>query len=294
MNIDIDTVVSSYATITLFLLMLTIGLREGFTNLTVLWRRPSFLLRCLLASFVLVPIASMAIDAIVPMGDPVRAGMAAMAVCPGAPMLYRKLSGMKVDTALAGSYQVTMSLFAVVLVPLWIIIINLLYLRQNPNSIGDVARQIAYMQLIPITAGMVIRGWVPSLADDLLEPTDKISSRMLLGILILIVIVGLPQILRVGAVTVLGVVLFIAATIVIGHYLGGPDPKNRIALALANSSRNAGLALALVAINFENEGRVLGTIGAIALLSAVAGAIYVNLYRKQLGVVNTKKIPNGN
>ncbi len=294
MNIDIDTVVSSYATITLFLLMLTIGLREGFTNLTVLWRRPSFLLRCLLASFVLVPIASMAIDAIVPMGDPVRAGMAAMAVCPGAPMLYRKLSGMKVDTALAGSYQVTMSLFAVVLVPLWIIIINLLYLRQNPNSIGDVARQIAYMQLIPITAGMVIRGWVPSLADDLLEPTDKISSRMLLGILILIVIVGLPQILRLGAVTVLGVVLFIAATIVIGHYLGGPDPKNRIALALANSSRNAGLALALVAINFENEGRVLGTIGAIALLSAVAGAIYVNLYRKQLGVVNTKKIPNGN
>ena len=294
MDINIDTIVSSYATITLFLLMLSISLREGFANLTVLWRRPGLLFRCLLASFVLVPIASMAVDAIVPMSDPVRAGMAAMAICPGAPMLYRKLSGMKVNTALAGSYQVTMSLFAVVLVPLWIILINILYLRQNPNSISDVAQQIAYVQLIPITAGMAIRGCVPSLADDLLEPTEKISSRMLLGALIIVLIVGLPQILRVGVVTVLGVVLFIAATIVIGHYLGGADPENRIALALANSSRNAGLALALVAINFENEGRVLGTIGAIALLSAVAGAIYVNLYRKKLGVVDTQKVTANN
>ena len=282
MDFDIDTIVSSYATITLFLLMFTIGLREGFVNLTLLWRRPGLLFRCLLASFVLVPIAAMAIDTIVPMSDPVRAGMGAMAVCPGAPMLYRKLVSLKANAPIAGSYQVTMSLFAVVLVPLWIILINVLYLRQNPNTIVDVGRQIAFIQLIPITAGMVIRGWFPSLGEDLLPPTQKISSVMLLGVLVVILIVALPQVLRVGVVTVLGVVLFVAATLVIGHYLGGPTPEGRVALALANSSRNAGLALALVAINVENEGPILGAISAIALLSAVAGVIYVNLYRKKL------------
>ena len=282
MDFDIDTIVSSYATITLFLLMFTIGLREGFVNLTLLWRRPGLLFRCLLASFVLVPIAAMAIDTIVPMSDPVRAGIGAMAVCPGAPMLYRKLVSLKANAPIAGSYQVTMSLFAVVLVPLWIILINVLYLKQNPNTIVDVGRQIAFIQLIPITAGMVIRGWFPSLAEDLLPPTQKISSVMLLGVLFVILIVALPQVLRVGVVTVLGVVLFVAATLVIGHYLGGPTPEGRVALALANSSRNAGLALALVAINVENEGPILGAISAIALLSAVAGVIYVNLYRKKL------------
>lgn len=282
MDFDIDTIVSSYATITLFLLMFTIGLREGFVNLTLLWRHPGLLFRCLLASFVLVPIAAMAIDTIVPMSDPVRAGIGAMAVCPGAPMLYRKLVSLKANAPIAGSYQVTMSLFAVVLVPLWIILINVLYLKQNPNTIVDVGRQIAFIQLIPITAGMVIRGWFPSLAEDLLPPTQKISSVMLLGVLFVILIVALPQVLRVGVVTVLGVVLFVAATLVIGHYLGGPTPEGRVALALANSSRNAGLALALVAINVENEGPILGAISAIALLSAVAGVIYVNLYRKKL------------
>jgi len=282
MDFNIDTIVSSYATITLFLLMFTIGLREGFVNLTLLWRRPGLLFRCLLASFVLVPIAAMAIDTIVPMSDPVRAGMGAMAVCPGAPMLYRKLVSLKANAPIAGSYQVTMSLFAVVLVPLWIILINVLYLKQNPNTIVDVGRQIAFIQLIPIVAGLVIRGWLPSLADDLLAPTQKISSVMLLGVLVILLIVALPQVLRVGVVTVLGVVLFVAATLVIGHYLGGPTPEGRAALALANSSRNAGLALALIAINVDNEGPILGAIGAIALLSAVAGVIYVNLYRKKL------------
>lgn len=234
----------------------------------------------------------MVIDAIVPMSAPVRAGIAVMAICPGTPMLYRKLANMKADTALAGSYQVTMSLFAVVLVPLWIIIINVLYLRQNPHSINVVARQIAYIQLFPITVGLLVRGWLPSLAYDLLKILAGLSSVMLLAALLIILIVGLPAILQVGWVTVMGVVLFIAATLVIGHYLGGPTPKERIALALANSSRNAGLALALVAINFENEERVLGTIGEIALLSAVAGAIYVNLYRKKLGLVDTEQVPN--
>ena len=105
---------------------------------------------------------------------------------------------------------------------------------------------------------------------------------MLLVALIIILVIYLPQIAQIGAVTVLGVVLFIAATIVIGHYLGGPDPDTRITIALANSTRNAGLALDLVALNFEANRLILGTIAAIALLSLVGGAIYVNLYRKKI------------
>ena len=153
-----------------FGLMLSIGLREGFENLTLLWRRPGLLFRCVLASFVLVPIASMAIDTVVPMGDATRAGVAVMALCPGAPMLYRKLAGMKANTAVAGSYQVTMSLLAIVFVPLWIIILNILYFKQNPSSIVTVGKQIALVQIVPITVGIMIRGWLPQLADDLLEP----------------------------------------------------------------------------------------------------------------------------
>jgi BASS family bile acid:Na+ symporter len=199
MEIDINTIISSYATVTLFLMMLVIGLKEGFANLSLLWRRPMLLLRCLVASFVLVPIAAMVIVAIVPMGR-CRPGRSChdghlSGSTDALPQTVRHESRYR----LAGSYQVTMSLFAVALVPLWILIINALYVRQDPSSFSDVARQIAYVQLIPITAGLVVRGWLPSLAFDLLKILAiKLSSAMLLGALIIILIVGLPAILQVG------------------------------------------------------------------------------------------------
>jgi BASS family bile acid:Na+ symporter len=282
MEIDLKTIIGSYAQITLFLLMLSIGLKEGWENLTRLWKQPNLLIRCLIAAFVLVPLAAMAIDALLPLDRSARLGIGAMAICPGAPMLYRKLATKTTNSALAGSFQVTVSLFAILLVPAWVLILNALYLGDNPASVAIIAKQIATVQLIPISIGIVIRQWLPNLADDWLALVDKLSSFLLLGVLVIVLVIALPKMAEIGLVTTVGVVLFIAATIIIGHYLGGPDPETRISIALGNSTRNAGLALALVALNIENTIPILGTISAIALLSAIAGTIYVNFYRKHL------------
>lgn len=282
MEIDFKTIIGSYAQITLFLLMLSIGLKEGFENLTLIWKRPNLLIRSLIASFLLVPLAAIAIDLVLPLSENARLGMGAMAICPGAPMLYRKLVQNNANSALAGSYQITVSVFAIALVPAWIVVINALYLQENAAPVAVIAKQVATVQLIPILLGLAIREWLPSLANDLLEPVDKIGSYLLIGVLIIVLVIALPKIAEVGFLTVTGVVLFVAATIVIGHYLGGFDPETRISIALANSTRNAGLALTLVALNVEDMITVLGTISAIALLSAIAGTIYVNFYRKRL------------
>lgn len=89
----------------LLLLMCSIGLKEGFVNLTPLWRRPSLLLSALLAAFVVLPLFPMAIDRVIPMGVPVR----------------------------AGSCQLLLNLSSVVLVLLWIVLLNALYLTQGPS-----------------------------------------------------------------------------------------------------------------------------------------------------------------
>ena len=279
MELDFKTIVGSYAQITIFLLMLSIGLSEGFRNLSILWQRPSLLVRCLIASFVLVPLAAMAIVEIVPMSSAARIGLWAMAICPGAPLMYNKLTSMKANTALGGSFQTTTSLFAILVVPIWVTILSSLYPNQANVNAADVFKQVAMVQLIPILVGLILREWLPNLADDLMEPVNKISSFMFVGMVVILLIVALPPILKVGIVTVIGVVLFIAASIVIGHYLGGPEPETRLTIALANSTRNAGLALALVSLNFEDPG-ILPVIAAIALLAFVADAIYANLYRQ--------------
>lgn len=286
MEIDIKTIVGSYAQITLFLLMLSLGLKEGVGNLTLLWRQPWLLIRCLIASFILVPLAAIAIDLLFPLDPEVRLGMGAMAICPGAPLLYRKLSTLNADPTLAGSFQVTTSLFAIVVVPTLIVLIDVFYLNNNVTPVGVllIGKQIATAQFIPILLGLAIYQWLPNLGNNVLEPLEKISLFLLLGLLVIVLILTIPQILQIGVVTIAAIILFVAAMIAIGHYMGGRDPETRISIALANSSRNAGLALVLVAlnINIQENLAALATIAAIALLAALVGAIYVNIYRKSL------------
>jgi BASS family bile acid:Na+ symporter len=80
---------------------------------------------------------------------------------------------------------------------------------------------------------------------------------------------------------VIGALLFATASLVIGHGLGGPEPESRLTIAGANSTRNAGLALALATLNFQDPG-ILGAIATYAVFAAVAGGIYTNLYQKQM------------
>lgn len=290
MDIDLKAVLGSYAQLTIFLLMFSIGLEEGFKNLSLLWRQTPLLIRCLIASYIVVPLSAMLILRIVPIDTSARIAVGAMAICPGAPLTHKKLTGMKASSAMAGSFQTTTSLFAIILVPVWITIFNGIYPNQATVAPSDVFQQVMTVQFIPILLGLTINKWFPSLAENLSEPVRKISSIMFLSFAIILLVVALPMVLKVGVVTVIGVLLFITAAILAGHYLGGPEPETRLAIGLANSTRNAGLALALVTANFPDRPSILSAIAAIALLAFVAGAIYASLYRSKITQSVTEKI----
>lgn len=280
-ELDIKTILASYAQLTLFLLMLSIGLSQGFNNLAILWRRPGLLARCLIASFVVVPIAAMIINQVLPLPFAVKVGLATMAICPGAPMIYRKLLKGRTIPELAGSFQATTALLAVVVVPIWLHILANLYPNDAEFTPADIFRQVAMAQLIPIVAGLVIHGWFPELAEDLEEPVFKIGRFLLLGLVFVILVVALPKVLTAGVVPVIAAILFAAVSLLAGHFLAGPDPETRLTIAVANSTRNAGLALAIATANFTDPG-ILGAIATYALIAAVAGKIYSSKYQQQM------------
>lgn len=288
-DLDIQAILSSYARLTLFVLMLSIGLSQGYKNLSLLWRKPNLLIRCLLASFLFVPLAAMIIGLIIPMSFPVRVGLATMAICPGAPMIYRKLLKGRALPDLAGSFQVTTALFAVLVVPVWMSGISALYPANVTVDVATVFKQVAQAQFIPIAVGLALHKWLPDLAEDLKQPVFKIGSFLLLGILLAVLAVALPKVLTAGVLSVLGAVLFAASCLLIGHFLGGPEPESRLTIAVANSTRNAGLALAIATANFTDPG-ILGAIATYALFSSLAGAIYANLYQQKLAKQEQKTL----
>ena len=77
-------------------------------------------------------------------------------------------------------------------------------------------------------------------------------------------------------------VLMAAAALLSGHFLGGSEPVARHTIAIANATRNAGLAIALIGLNFpQAKHAVLTTIATYAVISAIAGAIYTRFYLKR-------------
>ncbi|MGB5636704.1 MAG: hypothetical protein WBM86_28535, partial [Waterburya sp.] len=121
----------------------------------------------------------------------------------------------------------------------------------------------------------------PEFADDWEQIISKLGNFLLIGVVLLIMAVALPKVLTIGIVPVIGAILFATACLVSGHILGGPEPENRLTIAVANSTRNAGLALAIATVNFEDPS-ILGAIATYAVFSSVAGGIYTNLYQKKL------------
>ena len=280
---DLKELLSSFAQITLFAVMLSMGMVLGFRGMVSLWRRPSLLLRSVVAAFVVVPLVAMVVTRVLPLPFEVRAGIAAMAVMPGAPVIYRKMLKGPGNAELAGSFQATMALLSIVLVPLWFMVLSALYPADQVAPVAVVFKQVMLVQGVPLLVGAAIAHWLPDLADDFNEPLHRISSAMLIGVVLMVVVMGLSLVLKAGPLPILAVVLMAAAGLVSGHYLGGADPTVRQTIALANGSRNAGLALALITLNFPGVAQeVLVTIASYAVMSAIAGKIYTRLYQKHL------------
>ena len=150
-----------------------------------------------------------------------------------------------------------------------------------------VGRQIFMVQGIPLLCGAAVRQWLPDLAKEFADPLNRISSAMLVGVVLLVLVMGLSLVLKAGPLPILAGVLMAAAALVAGHYLGGPDPLTRQTLAQATASRNAGLAIALMTLNFPAVAHeILVTIATYAVMTTIASKIYVRLHQKQLAKMN--------
>lgn len=269
----IELLITKVAKLTLFALMLGMGLNLTIRQVLYLWSKPGWLIRTLLASFVLVPIAAALVVQMIPLPVPVRIGIALMAITPGAPLIYQKVSKMKWNVALAASYQVTVSLLVIVFLPFVTTLLSYVYPNQGVVTPLQVFKQVLAVQFIPLIIGLSVRAGIPDLANDLQEFVTRIGNGMLLALGVVILAKGLDAVLEAGILPILAIALMATISLGIGHFLGGQDLDTRATLAIANTTRNAGLALVISVLNFTRA-EILPTVIVYALISAFVVVIY--------------------
>jgi BASS family bile acid:Na+ symporter len=141
-----------------------------------------------------------------------------------------------------------------------------------------VAATILKSFLLPLAAGMAVRALAPALTERMGDPLMRLGGLAIAGCALVLIVVGWRLFVDAGLPALLAFAALTLATLDAGHLLGGPDPGQRTALAVACASRHVGLAL-LVAAHVRGQ-RALTLVAGYMLAAALASAPYLRWRRR--------------
>lgn len=276
-------VVSLAFAVSLFVLVLALGLKTTLDDVTFLFRNPGLLIRSILAMnvilFAFVVLASVMFDL-----DPaIKIALVALAVSPVPPLL----PGKQISAGGAAHYAVGLlvaaAIVAIFLVPISIEAMEYAFPFQLHISPSKVLSVIVLSIFAPLILGMIIARLAPDFAERIGPPLSSVAGVLLLVALIPTCISAWPDLWRlVGDGVVLCLILFTAIGLLVGHLLGGPDAGNRTVLALASGTRHPGIAMAIAGLNFPDEPGVAALIVYHLVIGALVSAPYIR-WRVHLG-----------
>jgi bile acid:Na+ symporter, BASS family len=208
--------------ISIFALMLDIGLTIPFGELTSLWRRPALLIRSLLAVLVLVPGVVLLLLWLLDLPRAVATGLAVLAAAPGAPLTTMRSQMAGGSTPYSASLQLTLALLAVLTTPLTLAIFHAMFVLETAGLPSvEVAREVAIVQFLPVSIGLLVRRLVPGLAGVADRPLTVLAN-VLFALLIAVTLVpSVRMILHLGTLPALAVVIMVGISLALGHLLGG-------------------------------------------------------------------------
>jgi BASS family bile acid:Na+ symporter len=237
--------------ISLISLMIALGLQLRPQRLASHHHQPWLLLRVVLGSCVLVPLVALILLKLPwsqqALSPGARLGIALMALSPSAPLTLRKAGAQGGDADLAATLQVAAALTAVVSIPLLGDGFRAVFhLRGWDLQPGPVALQVGLVQVLPLSAGLLLARWQPELGARWAIRMQKVAWLTNLSVVGLILVLVLPQLsafLRLNPLAIPVMLLMTAAALGIGYGLGGGGRNGRLTTALVTSMRNPGLAL---------------------------------------------------
>ena len=227
-------------------IIFSIGMDSTVKDAGHLLKRPGLLLRSVLAMYILVPLAAFVLVKLLTLAPGVEIGLLVLAASAGAPLLPRKLLRIG-DGAYIFSLVLASSVLAIFVVPAWLALLGPHFgspLEVAPAQVGLV---LAKSFLLPLGAGMLLRWWLPAIAQRLASRLIGAAGLLLTICALSLLILHWEVLLVARWGGVLALMALVAIALAIGHALGGPAHDDRTALAVACASRHIGIAVLVAA-----------------------------------------------
>jgi BASS family bile acid:Na+ symporter len=253
-------------------IILAVGMDSTAKDAAHLVHRPGLLLRSVLAMYLGVPLAALALVKLLTLAPGVELGLLVLAASAGAPLLPRKLLRIG-DGAYIFSLVLLSSLLAIVVVPAWLALLGPQFGSPLELSPTQVAWVLAKSFLLPLALGMLLRLLFPSYAERWASRLIGGAGTVLTVCALTLLVLHFDVLLVARWDGVLALMALVAMALAIGHALGGPAPDDRTALAVASASRHIGIA-ALVAASLPGP-RTAVIIAVYIVASAVVCIPYL-------------------
>ena len=229
----------------LIIMMFAIGLQVELRTMVSDVRKYRLMAKALLANLVLAPLLGIALVYLFRLKGEIAAGFLLLALAPGAPFAINFTSKAQGAVSFAASLLFVLVVVALIFTPL---IANLLLPAQTHVSLpyGRAIWGIVLLLIIPFAVGLAVRNEAERLAGVLCGPATVLALILFVGFMVLSASAGKQARSAIGGHTVLAMLAFIVAAMLIGWLLGGPEHGNRQVMAVGTSMRNVAVALPLV------------------------------------------------
>jgi len=258
---------ASKALIILFLLstMISIGLEVTFKEILLAASNKSLFMKALFANFILVPLLGLGVARILPMPANIETGFLLLAAAPGAIFAINFTRRTQDSVPFAAALLFALTVLSVVVTPF---LAQLMLNIDEPITLHyDRAFQALFLYvLLPLLAGFALNRWASTVALRLRKPVSACAG--ISFVLVTVTTMGLKSAAtkQIGSNGLLAMLLLIAASMVIGWILGGPDRGTRRVLTVNSSMRNVALALAIASRSFPGANVDVGILAFSALM----------------------------
>jgi len=248
--------------------MLAIGLAVHLSEIFAAARKTRLVVLALVANFVLVPVATVGLLYVFQPEPLIAAGFLILAVCPGAPFgpLFANIA--KGDVPSAIGLMVILAGLSAILSPLLLGALLGQFLPAGDVHISPltIVQSLVVTQILPLVVGIAIYEKLPVLARAVAKPISLVANVLLLSVVVLLLVAQFSTLAQIHLRGWFGMLLLLAISLAIGWVCGGPALATRKTLAVTTASRNAAVALVIVASSFAGTAAATAVI-AFALLS---------------------------
>ena len=245
--------------------MLAMGAGLTVSQISAPLRNARLVVLALLANFVLMPLAALALAKVLWLDEPFGIGLLLLGCAAGAPFLPKLAELAKGNLAFAVGAMVLLMVVTVGYLP---IVLPLLLPGVTVDP-WNIARSLVLLMLLPLAAGLALKARYEDLARRVKPVFDSISNVSLILLVLLITAANIDKVLQVfGTRGILAGLLFIALGFGIGWLLGGSDGDTRRVMALGTGQRNIAAALVVASQSFSDPKVVV-----MVIVVAIVGLI---------------------